>query len=91
MPVKPGDVKVGEKAPQFCLPDKDNRDICLRDFRGKWIVLYFYPWDNTSSCTREAVEFTSALDEFEQLNAVVIGVSADSVESHWKFAESGRI
>jgi peroxiredoxin Q/BCP len=80
-----------KKAPQFCLPNKDNRDICLRDFRGKWVVLYFCPRDNTSGCTREAVEFTSALDEFEQLNAVVIGVSADSVESHQKFAESGRI
>ena len=87
MTVKTGDVTVGEAAPQFCLLDKDNREICLRDFRGKWVVLYFYPRDNTSGCTREAVEFTGALEEFGQLNTVVIGVSADSVASHRKFAE----
>jgi peroxiredoxin Q/BCP len=87
MPAKPGDVNVGEAAPQFCLHDKDNKETCLSNFKGKWVVLYFYPRDNTSGCTREAVEFTSALDEFEKLNTVVLGVSADSVESHRKFAE----
>jgi peroxiredoxin Q/BCP len=80
-------MNVGDGAPDFCLPDKDRRRVCLRDFKGKWVVLYFYPRDNTSGCTREAVAFTQKLEEFAQLNAVVIGVSADSVESHAKFAE----
>jgi len=87
MTAKLGDVHVGEEAPHFCLHDKDNKEICLSNFKGKWVVLYFYPRDNTSGCTREAVEFTSALGEFEKLNTVVLGVSADSVESHQKFAE----
>jgi peroxiredoxin Q/BCP len=87
MPAKPGDVNVGDLAPSFCLPDKDNKETGLSNFKGKWVVLYIYPRDNTSGCTREAVEFTSALDEFEKLNTVVLGVSADSVESHPKFAE----
>jgi peroxiredoxin Q/BCP len=91
MTVKTGGVNAGEEAPHFCLADKDNKEICLLDFRGKWVVLYFYPRDNTSGCTREAVEFTGALDEFEQLNAVVIGVSADSVKSPRKFAEQHRL
>ena len=87
MTVKTGGVNAGEEAPHFCLADKDNKEICLRDFRGRWVVLYFYPRDNTSGCTREAVEFTGALEEFGRLNTVVIGVSADSVASHRKFAE----
>ena len=81
------DLKEGDEAPSFCLPDKDDREICLTDFKGKWIVLYFYPKDNTSGCTREAVEFTGAINEFEKLNSVVLGVSPDSVERHYKFAE----
>ncbi len=81
------ELKVGDKAPDFCLPDKDGNEVCLKDFRGKWVVLYFYPKDNTSGCTKEAVEFTEHLDEFASLNAVVLGVSKDSVKSHKNFAE----
>ena len=81
-----GELQIGDLAPDFCLPDKDNNEACLRDFKGTWVILYFYPRDNTSGCTREAVDFTGALNEFEKLNAVVLGVSADSVESHAKFA-----
>ncbi len=81
------ELKVGDKAPDFCLPDKDGNEVCLKDFRGKWVVLYFYPKDNTSGCTKEAVEFTEHLDEFASLNAVVFGVSKDSVKSHKNFAE----
>lgn len=84
-------VNVGETAPDFCLKDKDGKEVCLSDFRGKWVVLYFYPRDNTPGCTREAVDFTSRLREFEELGAVVIGVSKDSVESHRKFAEKHGI
>ncbi len=80
-------LSVGEQAPDFCLPNQDDEIVCLRDLRGKWVVLYFYPKDNTSGCTREAVDFTQYLDEFERLNAVVIGVSPDSTKSHRRFQE----
>lgn len=80
-------VEIGDKAPQFCLPDKDNRKVCLRDFAGKWVVLYFYPKDNTSGCTMEAVYFTKAKAQFETLNSVILATSADSMESHCKFAD----
>lgn len=73
-------LKIGDKAPDFCLPNQDNIKICLRDFHSKWIVLYFYPKDNTSGCTREA-------KEFNRLNTIVIGISPDSVKSHRKFIE----
>ncbi len=56
-------VEVGEDAPDFCLLDGDEKDICLKSYHGKWLVLYFYPKDNTSGCTREAVDFTAALRE----------------------------
>ena len=85
------DLKVGDTAPSFCLPDKDNRETCLTNFKSKWIVLYFYPKDNTSGCTREAVNFTAAINEFEALNTVVLGVSPDSVERHYKFAEKHNL
>jgi peroxiredoxin Q/BCP len=86
MTAQQGDLKIGALAPDFCLSDKDNKEACLHDFKGTWVVLYFYPRDNTSGCTREAVDFTDALDEFKKLNTTVLGVSADSVESHSKFA-----
>ncbi len=81
----PSEVREGSLAPDFCLPSDDGNEYCLRDFRGKWVVLYFYPKDNTSGCTREALDFTSKLNEFMKLGAVVIGVSPDSIESHMKF------
>jgi len=80
-----------EKAPDFCLPDKDSNNVCLKDFKGKWIVLYFYPKDNTKGCTLEALDFTENLMEFETMNAVVIGVSPDSVKSHQSFAERHQL
>ncbi|MBN1454696.1 MAG: peroxiredoxin [Methanomicrobia archaeon] len=80
-----GQLKKGVVAPDFCLPDQDDRDVCLHDFTGMWVVLYFYPRDNTSGCTREALDFSAARDELEHMNTVVLGVSADSVESHRKF------
>lgn len=86
-----GHLKKGDLAPEFCLPDKDNREVCLHDFKGTWIVLYFYPRDNTSGCTREALDFSAARDDLEHLNAVVLGVSADSVESHRKFEEKHNL
>ena len=81
------ELKVGDEAPDFCLPNQDNKDTCLKDFRGKWVILYFYPKDNTSGCTREAKDFTEKLEYFNMLNVVIIGVSSDSVKSHRKFIE----
>lgn len=81
----------GQKAPDFCLPDQNENNVCLKDFDGKWIVLYFYPKDNTSGCTREAQDFTSLKGDFESENAVVLGVSKDSVKSHVKFIEKKEL
>ena len=75
------------KAPDFCLPDENGKEICLHDFKGKWVILYFYPKDNTTGCTKEAKDFTDYIEEFEKLNAVVIGISPDSMQSHKKFRE----
>jgi peroxiredoxin Q/BCP len=86
-----GHLKEGDLAPEFCLPDKDNREVCLHDFKGTWVVLYFYPRDNTSGCTREAQDFSAARDDLKHLNAAVLGVSADSVESHRKFVEQHNL
>ena len=80
-------LEVGTKAPEFTLPDKDGNMVSLADFAGKKVVLYFYPRDNTPGCTRQACAFASAYEEFKNINAVVIGVSKDSVTSHQKFAE----
>ena len=80
-------LEVGTKAPEFTLPDKDGNAVSLADFAGKKVVLYFYPKDNTPGCTRQACAFAGAYEEFKKINAVVIGVSKDSVASHQKFAE----
>ena len=80
-------LEVGTKAPEFTLPDKDGNSVSLSDFAGKKVVLYFYPRDNTPGCTRQACAFAGAYEEFKKINAVVIGVSKDSVASHQKFAE----
>ena len=76
----------GMQAPAFTLADKDGRMVSLSDFLGKKVVLYFYPKDNTPGCTRQACAFAAAYGEFEKKNAVVIGISKDSVTSHEKFA-----
>ncbi len=80
-------LEINQKAPEFCLPNQDEVEICLRDLSGKWIVLYFYPKDNTPGCTTEACEFTSALPEFEGLDTVILGVSPDSPKKHRNFIE----
>jgi peroxiredoxin Q/BCP len=79
--------EIGQLAPDFTLPDADGKQIALKDLKGKWVVLYFYPKDNTSGCTVEALEFTVLLEAFQKLNAVVLGVSPDSCKSHQKFIE----
>ena len=80
-------LEAGTKAPDFTLNDKDGNPVSLHDFAGKRVVLYFYPKDNTPGCTRQACAFAGAYEAFKSLDAVVIGVSKDSVASHQKFAE----
>ncbi len=80
-------IKEGQKAPDFCLNDKDGKEVCLKDFQGKWVVLYFYPKDNTPGCTKEAVGFSEELNKIRELNAEVLGISPDSEKSHTKFAD----
>ena len=78
-------ITVGQKAPNLCLPDMNEKETCLADLRGKWVVLYFYPKDNTTGCTIEATDFSILKDEFRALNAEIIGVSVDSAASHRAF------
>ena len=79
-------IKEVMKAPEFTLPDKDGNQVSLADFLGKKVVVYFYPRDNTSGCTRQACAFAGAYGEFEKLGVTVIGISKDSVKSHQNFA-----
>lgn len=78
-------VDVGQKAPEFSLPRDGGGTAALSDFAGKTVVLYFYPKDDTSGCTKQAVGFSERLGEFEAAGAVVIGMSKDSVASHDRF------
>jgi peroxiredoxin Q/BCP len=78
-------IEVGKKAPAFSLADQNGRRVSLEDFAGSWVVLYFYPKDDTPGCTTEACEFTDSVKAFEGLDAVVLGCSPDSPASHLKF------
>ena len=78
---------IGSAAPDFALKDKDDRTITLSEFKGKTVVLYFYPRDNTPGCSRQACAFAGAYEEFKTLDVVVIGISKVSAASHRKFAE----
>ena len=80
-------LQLASMAPNFCLKNQDHESVCLHDFLGKWVVLYFYPKDNTPGCTLEAISFTRFNDEFEKLNTVVLGISPDSCESHKAFQQ----
>lgn len=79
-------LKIGDKAPDFTLPTGDGETMHLKDFRGKNVVLFFYPEDDTPTCTEEACSFQENLAALKASGAVVLGVSADSIESHRKFA-----
>ena len=80
-------LEINTKAPDFTIPDKDGNPVSLSDFRGRKVVLYFYPRDNTPGCTRQACAFAAAYDRFRSMDVTVIGVSKDSVSSHLKFAQ----
>ncbi|TKJ38006.1 thioredoxin-dependent thiol peroxidase [candidate division TA06 bacterium B3_TA06] len=78
-------IKPGDKAPDFTLKDSEGNPIKLSDMKGSWVVLYFYPKDATPGCTTEALQFTQHIADFKNANAQVLGVSADSCESHQRF------
>ncbi len=77
--------QAGQYAPEFTLPSQDGSQISLKDFRGKWVVLYFYPKDGTPGCTLEAHNFQRDLPKYDQHNAVIVGVSEDTSGSHQEF------
>ena len=80
-------LEIGQKAPDFSLPDTKGNTVSLADYRGQKVVLYFYPRDNTPGCTRQACAFAGLYQAFREKNVQVIGISKDSVASHVKFAE----
>lgn len=79
-------LEVGKKAPSFTALDSTGKKVSLTDFKGKKVVLYFYPKDMTSGCTQEACDFRDSHPDFKKLNAVILGVSIDSIQSHQKFS-----
>ena len=84
-------LEIGSIAPDFCTPNQDDVEICSRDLSGKWIVLYFYPKDLTPGCTTQACDFTQSLPQFEDLDAIILGVSPDDSEKHRKFIEKKEL
>jgi peroxiredoxin Q/BCP len=83
---QPMEIQVGQKAPDFALPDQDGRVHSLKDYAGSWVLLYFYPKDDTTGCTAEACSIRDDFPAFDKLKAKVLGVSIDSPASHKKFA-----
>jgi len=84
-------VSEGEEAPNFTLQADDGREVSLSDYRGKKVVLYFYPKDGTSGCTREAIEFRDMVKDFEKEDIVILGVSKDIIQSHQKFKQKHEL
>lgn len=84
-------VAVGEEAPDFTLETDEGRQVSLKDYRGRKVVLYFYPKDGTSGCTTEALEFKDVAQQFAKEGAVILGLSKDSVGSHQKFKEKHQL
>lgn len=81
------EIKVGEKAPNFTLPDQDIIDHTLSNYQGQWLVLYFYPKDDSPGCTTQACDFRDAVERIINSKAIVFGISVDSVESHKEFSD----
>lgn len=84
-------MNIGQLAPEFTGGDRDGNKIALQDFRNRWLVLYFYPKDNTPGCTTEAIEFTQKLPQFLAIDTQVIGISPDSIASHCKFIDKHQL
>jgi peroxiredoxin Q/BCP len=79
------------QAPDFTLPDQNGREHKLSNYRGKWVILYFYPKDDTPGCTKEACNFRDSFHELQKKDVIILGVSKDSVKSHQKFAEKYQL
>jgi len=84
-------MKTGEFAPNFTAIDRQSNSNSLQDFNSQWLVLYFYPKDNTPGCTTQAIEFTDKLPQFQALNTQVVGISPDSIASHGKFIDKHNL
>lgn len=84
-------LEVGCDAPEFCAVNQDDVEICFRDIKGRWIVLYFYPKDLTPGCTTQACDFTTAVPDFDDLDATILGVSPDDSAKHRKFIEKKEL
>ncbi|MDP7143123.1 MAG: thioredoxin-dependent thiol peroxidase [Alphaproteobacteria bacterium] len=80
-------LEIGDKAPSFTLPQTADKDVSLSDYKGRYIVLYFYPKDNTPGCTKQACGFRDDLPQFDKLDATVIGISKDSLKKHHNFTD----
>lgn len=78
-------LKKGDIAPDFSLPDTKGNIVSIKDYLGKWVIIYFYPKDNTPGCTIQAVDFSTQYDEFQTLGIDIIGINGDSIESHKSF------
>src|SRR5271155_217420 len=91
MATKGEELKEGSAAPDFKLPSSSGKDVRLSDFRGKKVVLYFYPKDDTSGCTAEACSFRDNLPKIDKHDAVILGVSKDSLDSHSDFIKKYRL
>lgn len=83
--------KKGDDAPAFTLPDQDGKKVSLSDFRGQWLLVYFYPKDNTPGCTQEACAFAERWPDFARLGLHIVGISPDSSASHRKFADKFKL
>lgn len=84
-------IEVGRKSPVFMLKNQDGENVRLSQFKGQWVVLYFYPRDDTPGCTKEACEFSTGIKDFRKLDAVILGCSPDAPESHRKFIKKYKL
>ncbi|QDY88289.1 thioredoxin-dependent thiol peroxidase [Mycoplasma anserisalpingitidis] len=84
-------LKINQEAPDFTLLDQNNQPFTLSKYRNQKVLLYFYPKDNTSGCTKQACSYRDSMNQFEKLNIKVIGISKDSIESHKKFIEQNEL
>lgn len=84
-------LKIGANAPSFSLPDQDGKPHSLSDYKGQWVLVYFYPKDDTPGCTKEACAIRDNFPKFKKMAAVVLGISKDSVNSHRKFADKHQL
>src|SRR5688572_29023573 len=84
-------IEIGKKAPAFTLEDQDGKKVSLASLKGHWVVLYFYPKDDTPGCTTQACEFTAGIRDFKGLEATILGCSPDDAESHRKFIAKHRL